>query len=161
MKKKTMKISGLSSLSNKLRSLPEVVRQEVAKGVSASALMLQNDMRMSIQKGPKTGRAYKRGKTKWHRASAPGEAPATDSGRLASHINFTLSERGMKASVGVNDATNIVYAARMEFGGKDSRGVYIAPRPYIRPALRRKAQDIVLRLKKSYKAGIRRVTSGR
>jgi len=162
MTKKIGGLRGVESLNRKLQKYPGIVMQELQQGIAGSALLVQNDMRRSIQKGPSTGRTYKRTKDgKFHRASAPGEAPATDSGRLVSHVNFILAAEGLLASIGIHDVSNIVYAARLEFGGRDKRGIYIAPRPYIRPALDRNVKAIILRLKKAYLAGSRRIARGR
>lgn len=49
--------------------------------------------------GPKSGRVYKRGKRK-HRASAPGETPAIDTGNLINSIR-TFAERPARWAVGV------------------------------------------------------------
>ena len=162
MTKRIGGLRGVKGLNKKLKNFPEMVVHEMRGAVAGSALLVQNDMRRSIQKGPNTGRTYKRTKDgKFHRASAPGESPATDSGRLVSHINFVLAAEGLMASIGIHDVANVVYAARMEFGGRDSRGIYIAPRPYVRPALTRNAKAIILRLRKAYLAGSRRIARGR
>lgn len=85
-----------------------------------------------IQGGPKTGRTYLRGKNRdiSHRASAPGQYPATDTGYLASHI-FAQPGSGY-ADVG----TSARYGAFLEFG--TSR---MAPRPYIEPSLEKARPD--------------------
>jgi len=151
----SMKLIGSKRLARKFAAFTGAAMGEVQDAVAGSALLVQNDMRKSIQKGPATGRQYGR-----HQASAPGEAPATDSGRLVSHINFALSMRGMVASIGVHDLSNIVYARRLEFGGRDSRGIYIAPRPYARPALDKNIRKIVVKIGTAYKRAGRRLTRG-
>ena len=123
---------------------------ELKKAVRAAGLLVQNDMRKSILKGPKTGRVYKHGKNGTHRASAPGEAPANRSGRLASHIN--IEAIGLKATIGIQDATNVVYGARLEYGGRDSRGVHIEPRPYLQPALEKNKKEIEKRIRSAINA---------
>jgi hypothetical protein len=40
------------------------------------------------------------------------------------------------------DIQRVPYARRLEFGGRDSRGGYIAPRPYLRPAFAEQEQTI-------------------
>jgi len=49
---------------------------------------MTSNVKKQIQRGPKTGRYYKRG-SRTHRASAPYEAPATDTGTLVSSIYYT------------------------------------------------------------------------
>ena len=61
----------------------------------------------------------------FHQASAPGEAPATDTGRLMGSIYFDR-EGPLTATVG----SKLAYAEWLEYG--TSR---MAPRPYFRPAV--------------------------
>jgi len=133
----TLKMVGMDKLAKRLDRIGGEVAQQVADQVSKGALRIQNDMRRAVQKGPATGRTYTHGGVS-HRASAPGEAPASDSGNLASHINHIFKDR-FTAEVG---AIGVPYAARLEFGGKDSKGRYIAPRPYLRPALKKNGPKI-------------------
>lgn len=65
---------------------------------------------------------------KIHRASAPGESPASDTGNLANSIKHTeavITTNSVTASVTVNAR----YGRALEFGTKK-----IKPRPYLRPA---------------------------
>jgi len=43
-----------------------------------------------MQRGGGGGRVYRRG-NRWHRASAPGEYPVTDRGRLVQHVDYQIS----------------------------------------------------------------------
>jgi HK97 gp10 family phage protein len=72
----------------------------------------------------KSGRIYKRGQ-KIHQASAPGEAPAIDTGLLVNSIQVTDYGR-----LGTMVYTNTEYAEVLELGGR-----HILPRPYMRPAV--------------------------
>lgn len=79
----------------------------------------------SILKGPKTGRVYTRRGIE-HQASAPGEAPANDTGRLAqSGKTFYHSDNLIGRVVFTTD-----YAEFLELGTQN-----MEPRPYLRPAL--------------------------
>ena len=77
-----------------------------------------------ILKPPKTGAIYKRGSVS-HQASAAGEAPASDTGRLVASGRF---EPHGKASIKVIFGTE--YASYLEFG--TSR---MAPRPFLGRAI--------------------------
>lgn len=134
-------IVGLASLERKLRRLGPESTQVAKREIAAGALILQNAIRTAIASGSKSGRIYTRGGVQ-HQASAPGEAPATDTGRLLGSINVETSPDGLSASIGVTELTNVPYARRLEFGGMDSRGVFIAERPYIRPAWRENIKNI-------------------
>lgn len=78
-----------------------------------------------ISRGSPTGRLYKRG-AKTHRASAPGQPPATDTGTLVRSVFVDK----MPGAVVVG--SNLVYAAHLERGTMTSGG-YMAPRPAWQP----------------------------
>ena len=67
-----------------------------------------------------------------HRASAPGEPPAPDTGTLRRSAFIERTDRGVRVGVAMP------YAAALEFGttraGRDRKTV-ILPRPFLRPAL--------------------------
>jgi HK97 gp10 family phage protein len=64
-----------------------------------------------------------------HQASAPGQPPATDTGRLLNSIGHTVGSDadGLYADV----SARVAYAVFLELGTR-----YMAPRPFLRPALR-------------------------
>ena len=142
--KTTVKLEGLDELQDKLRLLGIEAKREVDKAVQATGLEIRGDIVKRIQKGPKTGAVYdsvfarvngrvvpvgpRQGNnlSATHQASAPGEAPATDTGLLASRIIYK-KEGQMSATVG----SNVVYAAYLEFGAPRAK---IEPRPAWVPA---------------------------
>ena len=83
---------------------------------------------------PKTGRTYKSSRTgQPHVASAPGEAPAVDSGILTNSINWQIPDP-LRAQVTIAAE----YAPYLEFGTvRDEIPVIIkmARRPYVEPAI--------------------------
>ncbi|NMC54973.1 MAG: hypothetical protein GYA48_15205 [Chloroflexi bacterium] len=89
---------------------------------------------------PKSGRLYPRGK-KTHRASAPGEPPAVDSGNLANSIQSEVSmlSNGPRGAV----FTNTEYAVGLEFGTRK-----MAARPFMKPAADRMRPVYLAALKK-------------
>lgn len=86
-----------------------------------------------ILTGQRTGRTYRVSRTgALHTASAPGEAPAVLSGRLRNSIGrepAKVSGREVEGRWG----TNVEYAARHEFGGRNPDGSRYAARPWARP----------------------------
>jgi hypothetical protein len=68
-----------------------------------------------------------------HRASAPGEPPSPDTYR---YVNSWDTQVVTKAdgSVEAQAGTPLwdVFGRRLELGGRDKRGIYIAPRPHVR-----------------------------
>ncbi len=95
----------------------------VERGVRAATIDAKGLM-VGILSQPGRGRTYKKGKTVTHRASAPGDAPAPDTGRLRNSTQgevFATSD-GALGVVSVNTE----YAAALELGTER-----IAPRPFI------------------------------
>lgn len=106
--------------------LPDLVDMEV----EATANDIQTDVQIDMA-GPKSGRWYSN-----HRASAPGEAPAMDTGTLANSIDTERESPGAWVVY-----TNVDYAEYLEFGT-----VYIAPRPAFVPAAEHNAQGFTDRI---------------
>jgi hypothetical protein len=102
-----------------------------------------------IRGGDSTGRIYWRGQV-WHQASAPGEPPASDRGRLRQSGDIRIEYRGGKVIGYV--VFHTPYAQRLEFGfiGTDSRGrVYNqAPRPFVRPSINEDRRQLIRMLKR-------------
>jgi phage gpG-like protein len=121
----TIILQGGPELQAALRNASKDMQAAVADAVTATGLELRGDVVKRIQQGPKTGRTYqRRGVT--HTASAPGQAPATDTGRLANSITF---EQVGPVSVTVGSA--LIYAAYLEYGTTHMP----EPRPAWRPAV--------------------------
>lgn len=94
------------------------VEKGVARAVAASALRIERELKTRITE-PKSGRTYKRGRSGSHTASAPGEAPATDSGNLIGSI-AVLTPSDLEARIG----TPVKYALYLEDGTSK-----MSPRP--------------------------------
>jgi hypothetical protein len=124
----SVKVEGLDRLARKSEAFAKIAEQEIARALFASAKKVEGDAKRSVLSGQKSGRIYKR-KTVVHRASAPGEAPASDTGRLVNSINSYLATSSMTAFVVAGRGT-AGYAALLENGTRN-----IAPRPFMFPAL--------------------------
>lgn len=122
--------SGLDGLA--ADALLAELRPDAERAVLKAALVFQAGVVETLS-GPRHGRVYKvTGFGALHVASAPGEPPAVLWGTLRASIAWEgpLWE-GWTVSATVG--TNVIYAARLEFGGIDSRGVKIEARPYMEP----------------------------
>lgn len=98
----------------------------ISDAVNATALEINGDVKRAIQRGPKTGVVYEKSNpNRRHVASAPGEAPATDTGALVSSLYFTR-EPPLTATIG----SRLPYAYYLEFGA-----INMAPRPSWLPAI--------------------------
>jgi len=96
------------------------------KLINAAALEVRTEAQNSMRP-PKSGRIYKVPNfAQTYQASAPGEAPA---------ISSIMTEYVGKLHQRVG--SNLEYARRLELGDRapDKHGVFIAARPYLRPAL--------------------------
>jgi len=100
--------------------------REIDEVCGNTALDIQARAQMAIMNPPKSGRIYRRGNVV-HQASAPGEAPATDTGNL---VNSAYTKKLGQADYETGFTAE--YAAHLEFGAPNA---HIAPRPYLRPAV--------------------------
>jgi len=105
------------------------LRRPTEIAISKAALYFEGRVKKKLAaEPPRTGRIYIY-KGREHQASAPGEPPAPMSGKLRQSITHTdVVWNGDEASAEVG--SNRPYARRLEFGGVDSRGIRILPRPY-------------------------------
>ena len=122
--------------------LTERIRRAARQSIVSSVEDIRTEAISLVLEGEKTGRVYRRGGRE-HRASAPGEAPASDSGNLVNNITavYNLEEGWGEVQA------NTEYAMRLEYGfvGEDSLGRSYdqAPRPFLRPALVNQRDAIV------------------
>jgi hypothetical protein len=108
-------------------------QSRVMTALRAGAFLVQSTAQRKILSGPKSGRFYKSGKKGTHRASAPGEAPANDTGTLVRGINIQPGDEPL--SYDVNSLAD--YAGYLENGTSK-----MAPRPYLMPSARESADKI-------------------
>lgn len=118
----TIQIEGIGQVEAALRKFGKAAADAIGKDVTATALEINSNVKKAIQRGPKTGKTYTRGNVD-HTASAPGEAPATDTGTLVSSVYFDNTGK-MSATIG----SRLAYAYYLEYGTKK-----IAPRPVWQP----------------------------
>lgn len=111
MKDVKIEINGLKEVQDAIRAYQGDISKQLGLIVNATALEAVSDVRRAIQGPPKTGREYPRGRNKTHRASAPGQAPATDTGTLVSSIYNEDRGRNAKAI-----GSRLPYAFYLEFG---------------------------------------------
>ena len=111
MKDVKIEINGLKEVQDAIRAYQGDISKQLGLIVNAAALEAVSDVRRAIQGPPKTGREYPRGRDKIHRASAPGQAPATDTGTLVSSIYNEDRGRNAKAL-----GSRLPYAFYLEFG---------------------------------------------
>lgn len=92
------------------------------KGLADVGVEVRNHV-VRLLSTPGTGRVYRRGRV-LHRASAPGQPPAPDTGRYRSSWNFQVGEDYV--DIGTNDKRGPWF----EYGTRR-----MAARPHLRPAM--------------------------
>lgn len=143
-----VKIEGLDKLSANLTQVRASIEKELTGAIRSAAEKVRGEAIQSILEGSKSGRVYKRGNVT-HRASAPGEAPASDTGRLASSIQ--VIQTGLESLV-IAGRGQVKYARFLEFGTSK-----MAERPFMIPALEKSRAWITTRLQKAVKDGVKKV----
>jgi hypothetical protein len=121
-----LSVVGLDELTATLAQYGQRAEKEIANVVRITAFDVEADAIKSIQRGIKSGRTYEKFKPRrTHRASKAGEAPASDTGRLAGSIK---AQRITALSYSVG--TDVPYGRYLELGTMN-----ILERPWLRPAI--------------------------
>lgn len=142
------RFTGRERLGVTLNRIAQSTQAEVQRELLRGAQRIQNTAVAGIINPPKTGRVYVR-RGKRHQASAPGEFPAADTGRL--HQSIISAVHVSPHSMQIQVSPNVKYADFLEYG--TSR---MAPRPFMAPAW---AQNIDL-IRANVKAAVRRGARG-
>lgn len=114
------------------KSIVSRLNKSIMTAIVRGTESVRNEAIRLVQQPPKTGRIYKRRGVQ-HQASAPGEAPASDTGRLVNSITTSYDAENLSGKV--NASTE--YAVYLEYGTQK-----IEPRPFMRPALASKRAQI-------------------
>jgi len=123
----------------RIERLAEQSRTGIRQGFYRLGNDLVREARQLIIRPPKTGRLYRiPGRKRRHRASSPGQPPATLTGALQKSLDFQIKgadelEFGSRPQPGNSfQQKTIRYARRLEIGtGK------MAARPYLKPAVKK------------------------
>lgn len=132
----TIRVDGIDDALAAFDRLGSAGEREARRAIARSVQKVRADAVKSIQKGAKTGRVYERGSggnlSGTHQASAPGQAPATDTGTLASSVKAQSNSKGGTVGSSLN------YAFFLEYGT-----MKMDARPWLRPALEKNQQFII------------------
>jgi HK97 gp10 family phage protein len=154
----SMSVTTTKKLKGNLTKIERAVAKAVSQQLKLGALLVHGEAVRSIQQGPKTGIMYGKlrdikkinfnlpGKNaalkRVHQASAPGEAPATDTGNLVKSGSVTLDPDGKSATV----RFKAPYGPDLEFGTKN-----MAARPFLVPAFEKNKAKIKQMIKDAEK----------
>jgi HK97 gp10 family phage protein len=104
-------------------ALKDLMRRGAMRGVVRATEAVRNEAIRLMLDSEHTGHIYGRRR---HQASAPGEPPAPDTGRLIGSITTTYDQKNLTGKVVVGAQ----YGLYLEFGTQR-----MEPRPFLRPAL--------------------------
>ena len=128
------KVSNLKKVLSQLDKLEkdmEIPFQEIVKG---GGQLIRGEAIKSIQTGAKSGVLYQMyNPRREHRASAPGQAPASDTGNLVSKIIVKQKSKNI-----TNVESNADYSAFLEYGTSK-----MDPRPFMLPAFEKSKKPIL------------------
>jgi hypothetical protein len=154
----TIEVRGGRRLSARITRIVGQV-DGVHRAVALGAEDIKGEAVRMIQKGARSGRVYDtyfwtdsqgrlrkgRKRNRPHQASAPGEPPKTDSGRLVSHIFSRIAGRAVAEA-----GTDIRHGIYLEHGTAK-----MAPRPWLSVALKRRREAIMERIRRAVSAALR------
>lgn len=148
------RMKGVRELRLKLGRIPKAVQREVALALRRGGLAIENRAAQGIIDPPKTGRVYRsRGrKGAKHRASAPGQFPAADTGELHQSLTTVPTKNGPDV-IQVNTGANAPYAEALELGTSK-----MAPRPFMQPSFDENEAKIRQNVRAAIRRGHRKAT---
>lgn len=114
----SISLEGDEALIAALQDMTEDIEKAVSNVVMETAAGIEAGVKLRMQQGPATGRVYTRRGVS-HQASAPGEAPAPDTGALMGSVYHEMT--GPLSAV---TGSRMAYAAFLEWGT-----FTMAPRP--------------------------------
>ena len=127
---KVKNLKKVLSQLNRLQKDMEVPFQEIVKG---GGQLIRGEAIKSIQTGSKSGVMYQMyNPRREHRASAPGEAPASDTGNLVSKIIVKQKSKDITSV-----ESNADYSAYLEYGTSKMEA-----RPFMLPAFEKSKKPI-------------------
>lgn len=119
-------------------AISESIRAAMARTLVIIANDARNELIADLRGGTPSGRTYRRRGGVTHRASAPGEVPATDTGQLIQSLSVDVNavEQGYALAGVLNGPLAVKgYAVHLELGTPT-----IAPRPFLAPVAYRMRQ---------------------
>ena len=130
----TIKTTNLKKVMSQLKRLGKDMEQPFQEVVKGGGQLIRGEAIKSIQSGAKSGIMYQKyNPRREHRASAPGQAPASDTGNLVSKI--VVRQKGANVT---NVESNANYSAFLEYGTSKMQ-----PRPFMLPAFEKSKKPIL------------------
>ena len=131
----TIKVQNLEKVIKAFRTLSKDMKPDLQEVIKGGAQLIRGEAVKSIQTGPKSGKVYTRyNPTRTHIASAPGEAPASDTGNLVSQIRVNQKSQDI-----VTVESRASYSKFLEYGTSKMQA-----RPFLFPAYKMSQNKIVM-----------------
>jgi len=129
-----IKVTNLKKVLSQLNRLGKDMEQPFQEIVKGGGQLIRTEAIKSIQTGAKSGVMYQKyNPRREHRASAPGQSPASDTGNLVNKIIVK-----QKSSDVVSVESNANYSAFLEYGTSKMQ-----PRPFMLPAFEKSKKPII------------------
>ena len=128
------RVTNLKKVLSQLENLDKQLEPDFQEIVKGGAQLIRGEAIKSIQTGAKSGVVYQMyNPRREHRASAPGQAPASDTGNLVSKIIVKQKTRNI-----TNVESNANYSAYLEYGTSKMEA-----RPFMLPAFEKSKKPIL------------------
>jgi len=128
-----IKVKGVKKALQSLKALEKDLQEPFREVIKGGGQLIRGEAIKSIQTGPKSGRTYEKyNPRRTHKASAPGQAPASDTGNLVRNIRVRQVDVD---NVAVE--SNAFYSSFLEFGTSK-----MLARPFLFPATERSRPKI-------------------
>ena len=129
----SIQVKGFKKVMSSHKNLEQDLEKPFREVIVGGAQLIRGEAIKSIQTGPKSGRIYdKYNPRRTHRASAPGQAPASDTGNLVRNIVVKQENPDL-----VKVESNAIYSSFLEFGTSK-----MLARPFLFPATERSRKKI-------------------
>jgi HK97 gp10 family phage protein len=143
----TVKVTRKEVMPGGIKGLGPKIRAGAIDGLNAIGLGMLSTAKQKIQRGSKSGTTYQKyGPRRTHRSSAPGEAPATDTGGLVNSGFQEMDEGALEVQIGFAK----FYAAFLEYGTR-----IMAKRPFLLPTVEEWKKKIVQIMKAAIQARLK------
>ena len=128
-----VKVKDINKVLGRFKKLDKDLEEPFREVVKGGGQLIRGEAVKSIQTGMKSGRIYEKyNPRRTHRASAPGEAPASDTGNLVRNIRVRNENKDL-----VKVESNAPYSSFLEFGTSK-----MLARPFLFPATERSRPKI-------------------
>jgi len=131
----TIKVQNLDKVLKSFKTISRDMKPDLQEVIKGGGKLIRGEAVKSIQTGPKSGKTYTRyNPTRTHIASAPGEAPASDTGNLVSQIRVNQKSQDI-----VTVESRAKYSKFLEYGTSKMQA-----RPFLFPAFKMSQNKIVM-----------------